>query len=746
MLGMAPWHSLVLAAAPPSRAAVSPDSPALLPLRRASYSFESLAGPDALNLLGTDASTQVNFGMRLDESVASARLVLLYTLSPALLPQVSHLKVFLNGELLTTIPVAKDKAGSPQKIEIDLDPMYFIDFNQLKFQLIGHYTDQCEFPFHSSLWARIGGQSRLEFDLRQLPLKENLALLPAPFFDVRDKSAVTLPIVMVDKPAPAALKAAGVVASWFGVMADYRSVRFPVSTQGLPKRGNAVVFATADALPEGLTMAAPTAPTISVVSNPNDASGKLLVIGGRDAADLEVAATALALGQAGLSGNTVGIDALTLPGRRRAYDAPAWVDTSAPVRLGSLVTDPAGLQAEGSTLGALQTTFRLPPDLYITDNQGIPVKLKFRYTQPAEGMNGNLSLTLNDQYVDALPLQAGAGTLGLKSLSPMKLLGDGTVQDSGKLVVPTFLLAGSNDMKWRFNIPVVDSGKCSTTQRAGMLGAIDPDSTIDLTGLDHYTAMPNLALYANSGFPFTKYADLAETAVVMPDRVDAMDIEAMLVALARMGSMTALPATRFEVVYASDVGKVKNRDLLVISHGDGSDVLAGWKRDLPMTLGAARRSFAPLTRMRDMAYDWWADTRRHVPTEQQGLAILNGNGPMGAMMGFRSPADGDRNVIALAASNTEGLGNVLGALNDSGKLRAIRGDLALVRGDVVESFRIDAEYHVGSLPWWRWLAFQSGRHPVLMALAGLLAGALAAVIAFGLLRQMSDRRVGRQDV
>jgi len=32
-----------------------------------------------------------------------------------------------------------------------------------------------------------------------------------------------------------------------------------------------------------------------------------------------------------------------------------------------------------------------------------------------------------------------------------------------------------------------------------------------------YTAMRNLALFANAGFPFTRYADLAETAVVLPD-------------------------------------------------------------------------------------------------------------------------------------------------------------------------------------------------------------------------------------
>ncbi|WP_425357994.1 cellulose biosynthesis cyclic di-GMP-binding regulatory protein BcsB, partial [Pseudomonas asplenii] len=35
-----------------------------------------------------------------------------------------------------------------------------------------------------------------------------------------------------------------------------------------------------------------------------------------------------------------------------------------------------------------------------------------------------------------------------------------------------------------------------------MRGQIEPDSTLDLSGLDHYTPMPDLAKFRDSGFPF----------------------------------------------------------------------------------------------------------------------------------------------------------------------------------------------------------------------------------------------------
>ncbi len=55
------------------------------------------------------------------------------------------------------------------------------------------------------------------------------------------------------------------------------------------------------------------------------------------------------------------------------------------------------------------------------------------------------------------------------------------------------------------------AGNCQTLLD-NVRGAIDPTSTVDISKFPHYMAMPELAAYANSGFPFSRLADLARTA------------------------------------------------------------------------------------------------------------------------------------------------------------------------------------------------------------------------------------------
>jgi hypothetical protein len=72
-------------------------------------------------------------------------------------------------------------------------------------------------------------------------------------------------------------------------------------------------------------------------------------------------------------------------------------------------------------------------------------------------------------------------------------------------------------------------------------GAIDPDSSIDFSGYPHYAELPQLSHFASLGFPFTRHADLSQTAVVMPEQPGREDIETLLTLLGRMGESTGYP-------------------------------------------------------------------------------------------------------------------------------------------------------------------------------------------------------------
>lgn len=115
-----------------------------------------------ITLRGIQGTAGVPFSIRNDQVVDRASLHLKYSYSPALLPDLSHLKVTVNDVTVATLPTPVEQAGRMIERDIDIDPRMIIDYNRINLQLIGHYTRECEDPDHTSLWANIDSGSYLE--------------------------------------------------------------------------------------------------------------------------------------------------------------------------------------------------------------------------------------------------------------------------------------------------------------------------------------------------------------------------------------------------------------------------------------------------------------------------------------------------------------------------------------------------------------------------------------------------------
>jgi hypothetical protein len=225
--------------------------------------------------------------------------------------------------------------------DIPIDPRYFSDFNQIGLRLIAHYTlDHCEDPSNSALWADVSPTSELILDEAPVRLPNDLALLPAPFFDRRDNGRLRLPFVLPASPDSATLRSAGVLASWFGALADYRQARFPVATT-LPADDQAVVIGTAATLPAGLALPAVNGPLLAVADNPAAPGRKLLIVTGRTAAEVDDAVGTLVLGRAALSGPAATVAHVDLGAPRKPYDAPRWLPVDRPIAFREARVGPA---------------------------------------------------------------------------------------------------------------------------------------------------------------------------------------------------------------------------------------------------------------------------------------------------------------------------------------------------------------------------------------------------------------------
>ena len=242
--------------------------------RIVSFTFKQMGAWSAIKLRGVDGSQTLSFPIRADEVVVAAKLRIAYDYSPSLIPELSHLKVSLNERFATVLALPKDK-GVGNTRDIDIDPRWFFDVNYLRFKLIGHYTRDCEDPFHSSLWLTLSDLGRLELTLAPLSTVNDLKNLPAPFFDKRDNVPLSLPFVFASNPSLGTLKAAGVLASWFGLQAGTRGAQFPVLINNLPE-GNAVVFLQTGKTFEGLK--GTSASTVSIQPHPSNPLAKLLLM------------------------------------------------------------------------------------------------------------------------------------------------------------------------------------------------------------------------------------------------------------------------------------------------------------------------------------------------------------------------------------------------------------------------------------------------------------------------------------
>jgi hypothetical protein len=251
--------------------------------------------------------------------------------------------------------------------------------------------------------------------------------------------------------------------------------------------------------------------------------------------------------------------------------------------------------------------------------------------------------------------------------------------------------------------------------------------------------MPNLTLFANAGYPFTRYADLTETAIVLPDAADRAALEQLFFVLGRMGRQTGVAAVGYQLLDAQQAQRAENVDLLLLSGAQSNNLLASWGRDLPLAFDAADRHYHQIDSAPNFSFD---RARADSGAKRQAAdVVVRANGSLGAFMSFESPNSAGRTVVALIASDSAAADSLVASLEDESKVPSIRGDLAIVRGGSVQSYQGESVYYVGSLSWWQWLSFHVSRHSLLLTLASLATAIGVALWIYGWLRRLVARRL-----
>ncbi len=704
---------------------------------------------DTIELRGIDAYDSVYFSLPQTEVVKTATMHLKYHFSPGLIPALSHLKVSLNGSLFATIPVTVQPSPGAQaddserhnpdqqsvilshtqnsamlEATLTMPAEMLVHDNELTFEFVGHYTMQCEDPAHSALWADVDKDSTIELSGALLPLENDLKLLPLPFYDSAVNLHPSVPIVFLRQPSPEGLRAAGIVASWFGILTNDHPIRFPVSFGTIPS-GNAVVIAENPAdLPPGLNMPTSSGPAISMRTNPVDPYSKLLVLSGDNGDDLVKSAMALTLQRDLLQGEQVRISTLTMPAPRHPDDAPRWLSTDTITHLGDIAQTG---ELQGGGFVPLTVYMRLPPDLYIQPLQNIPLHLGYRYNPLPLAESSTLQVFMNGAYVSSTPLPHGdKATANLETVLPVQIAN---------------MRPFSNTLKMTFIFQIATRGKCMDTAPMNLQGAIQKNSYLDIKGIPHWAVLPNLELFANAGYPFTRMADLSETAVVLPDVPATDEIEMYLTLMGHFGAQSGYPVLNVSTVKAEGMMADKKKDYIVLGTVDDQPAIARLNPDLPVTIDATglriqdtQGFFAPLQ------HAWWkVRSSDHI---QSGQLETAGSLPDALVEGIEWPRGSSRSVVVIALRDHSVVPNFLTVFLKTSQSSDISQSVSVLHGTKFTSYRIgDDVYHVGSLSLWVRLNLLFSEFPWIVVITSTLICFLMASVLRAMLRRHARKRL-----
>jgi hypothetical protein len=682
--------------------------------------FTHLGTRPVIELRGPAGAATFDFGTRSDELVTRATLRVKYAYSPAFDPA-SHLRVRVNDEVVGVLAFAADGAGRTLTRELDVNPKLVAGANRVSLDVVARRGTAPEDPRRPGLWAEVSGSSELELATQPLTVPDDLSRLPEPFFDRRDQRKLSLPVLLAAQPSRPALRAAGIVASWFGRHAAWRGARFPVRLDEAPA-GHAIAFATNDERPSLLRELPPAAgPELRVMANPADPRFKLLVVRGRDGEELRRAAIALVLGKPALSGAVARVGEVAEPAPREADDAPAWVRLDRAMTFAELIEWPQQLETAGlaPALDPIRVDFRMPPDVAAARSPGVPIRLRFRYTPPPCAADARLEVGVSDEAITTLNLRVTAREIEAGAARPAM---PEPIEEEAEIAIPAFRLRTRGQLQFAFRFETRAAGECRDSRPRLARASVDADSRIDFTGFPRHVEMPQLGHFATIGFPFTRHADLSRTVVVLPDPPGRADIETMLAFASRAGEATGAPATALRIAGPADESALAGADLLVIGASPGQPLLDRWSAKLPATLAGQVRGVGSPAREQGViaGIGGWLGISTTKDRAVSGRVSVSADGPLAALLAFESPLTAGRSVVVATARAPEQLATLLDAMDDGDARRAMRGSAVFVHGGGLESVTVGSTYEIGFFPPWTGLGRRLAGEPVLVAAVGLL--------------------------
>jgi hypothetical protein len=114
-----------------------------------------------------------------------------------------------------------------------------------------------------------------------------------------------------------------------------------------------------------------------------------------------------------------------------------------------------------------------------------------------------------------------------------------------------------------------------------------------------------------------------------------------------------------------------------------------------------------------------------------------------ALIGAEAPGNNRRSVVALLAGSPQGLDAMVDAMRDPKLVPNMQGDLALLGGGTMTSYRSGGTYTVGSLPFWLYPEWLLQDQPIAIIVVMVVAATALGIVFYRLLVWRASGRTAR---
>lgn len=468
-----------------------------------------------------------------------------------------------------------------------------------------------------------------------------------------------------------------------------------------------------------------TGPYLRIAPVPQVPNRFVLIISGRDAAEVEVAATAL------------GVKDFPMPDKKSTtiedvdFEAGLiFADMSFLEFDRAYAFDDLGYETDsrkGLSPEPIDINVNLPPDYFASESDDMILSMSYAY---GAGMrrDSTLDIEVNGYFIDTIALDNVTG---------------GRV-DGYQIPVPLKRFRpGNNIMRLLPKMIPEVTGECLWMQDETLIFTLFDDSELDLANVSRFSEVPDLNLFRINGYPYFSSVETPQSAEVEEDftvvfytpEPESRSLEALWTLQAKLAQLKGRPL--LEAEFTSDWETAKDAThLLAIS----SDLL------LPDELAAAvPLPFRSATRLKALPAADFEEGEDHEGSRSFAFerSLQPGDlGRFGAMMAFERPTDSNLMTTLITASSEENLAQRTYDLVQGQIWSQLNGGIFIweEEPESVLAFGVSKTIQSGEISSWSNLEFWTGKRPINWVL-----GALGALFVLGVLTWIFFARSGWGD-